>query len=346
MYVIGFLGNYGGRNCSYDGQTIKTKIVSSEIEKHLGTNVVIKKNTYGGCVFFFKLPFVIYTLLSSCKNVLIFPAQRGIKLIVPFLVVFNKFFKRKLHYVVIGGWLPEFIESRPILKSLLKKMDWIYVETETMKKKLEVQGLKKVCVMPNFKDLHIVNENNFCSVGESPYKFCTFSRVMKEKGIEDAVKAIVKLNEVAVSPICTLDIYGKVDASQNEWFDNLIRTSPKEIIYKGVVSSEKSVETLKDYYALLFPTYYDGEGFAGTLLDAFAAGVPVIVSDWHYNAELVENGVTGLICNVRDTDDLAKKILFSIEHKKEWRQYKENCIKKANEFIPSKVIKTLLSRLG
>ena len=77
-----------------------------------------------------------------------------------------------------------------------------------------------------------------------------------------------------------------------------------------------------------------------------SAGVPVIASDWHYNAELVENGLTGLICNVRDADDLAKKILFAIEHKKEWLQYKENCIEKANEFIPSNVIKTLFSRLG
>lgn len=345
MYKIGILGNYGGKADSFDGQTIKTKIVSSEIEKQLGANAIIKKNTYGGFNFLLKMPFLILMLLSFCKNVLIFPAQRGIKLIVPFLIVFNKVFRRKLHYVVIGGWLPDFIEARPIIAAQLKKLDCIYVETEIMKKKLMAQGLQNVCVMPNFKDLHVIKTKDLCSVIEPPYKFCTFSRVMKEKGIEDAVKAIVMLNKGTSSPICTLDIYGKVDVSQKEWFNNLMKSAPKEIIYKGVVCSEKSVETIKDYFALLFPTYYEGEGFAGTLLDAFAAGVPVIASDWRYNAELVENGVTGLISNVRNTDDLAKKILFAIEHKKEWFQYKENCIEKANEFIPSNVIKTLLSRL-
>ena len=121
MYKIGILGNYGGKKGAYDGQTIKTKIVCSEIEKKMGVNAVIKKNTYGGIIFLLKLPFWIFTLLCLCKNVLFFPAQRGIKLIVPFLVVFNKFFRRKLHYVVIGGWLPEFIKSRPILTLQLKK---------------------------------------------------------------------------------------------------------------------------------------------------------------------------------------------------------------------------------
>ncbi len=36
-------------------------------------------------------------------------------------------------------------------------------------------------------------------------------------------------------------------------------------------------------------------GFAGTLIDAMAAGVPVIASNWKYNPEIVIENVTGRI---------------------------------------------------
>lgn len=41
------------------------------------------------------------------------------------------------------------------------------------------------------------------------------------------------------------------------------------------------------YFVLLFPTYYENEGFARTLIDAYSAEVPVIVTDRRYNSELV-----------------------------------------------------------
>lgn len=66
---------------------------------------------------------------------------------------------------------------------------------------------------------------------------------------------------------------------------------PSYIRYGGLVPFDKSVNVLKDYLALLFPIYYEGEGFAGTLIDAYFAGVPVIAPDWKYNAELVNEYV-------------------------------------------------------
>lgn len=72
---------------------------------------------------------------------------------------------------------------------------------------------------------------------------------------------------------------------------------PPYIRYGGSVPFDKSVNVLKDYFALLFPTYYEGEGFAGTLIDAYSAGAPVIVIafDWKYNSELVNENV-GYVC--------------------------------------------------
>ncbi|MDB8680477.1 hypothetical protein [Mediterraneibacter gnavus] len=53
------------------------------------------------------------------------------------------------------------------------------------------------------------------------------------------------------------------------------------------------MNAFKNYYALLFPTCYKGEGIVGTLLDVMVVGVQVIASDGKYNKEFVNerNGV-------------------------------------------------------
>lgn len=343
MYKIGLIGNYGSDSDLADGQTIKTEIVSSEIMRNIGESQIIKWNTCGSFFSLFKIPFVLLKYLALCRNIVIFPAQNGVKIIAPFLSFFNIFFNKNLHYVVIGGWLPEFLANRCLLSRMLKGFNWIYVETEIMKKKMNDLGFQNTCVMPNFKNIQVSTEIK--CIKNKPFKFCTFSRVMKEKGIEDAINAI-KLVTETYGKKCTLDIYGKIDSQQIEWFENLKKNFPLYIKYKGIISFQDSTNVLKNYYGLLFPTYYDGEGFAGTLLDAFAAGIPVIASDWHFNAELVENGKEGFLCRVHDVDDLSKKICLLIDSEKGWSSYSRNCIDKAKRYIPSEVIKILLSKLG
>ena len=92
-------------------------------------------------------------MISALKhgdNVLIFPAHNGIRVYAPLLSLFRRFFKNKrLHYVVIGGWLPEFLLKRKLLAKILKRFDGIYAETNTMKNALEGQVFHNVFVMPN-----------------------------------------------------------------------------------------------------------------------------------------------------------------------------------------------------
>lgn len=44
---------------------------------------------------------------------------------------------------------------------------------------------------------------------------------------------------------------------------------------------------------MVIPTYYQGEGFPGTILDSYIFGVPVIVSKCKYNSEMIKEGKTG-----------------------------------------------------
>lgn len=340
MKKVSVIGHFAFGLKYLDGQTVKTKIVTTELEKQLGTDQVSKIDTHGGAKIIPKAILQLFWAFKNNANIIILPAKNGIKFFVPMCVLLNKILHRKLHYVVIGGWLGDLLEHSPKIKSGLKEFTCIYVETNEMKKKLNTIGLQNVVVMPNFKQLQLLREEDLCIPSTEPFKLCTFSRVMKEKGIEDAVKAVKLLNKEKGYTAYTLDIYGQIDPNQEEWFQNLQSQIPEYVTYKGLVEFDKSVEVIRDYYLLLFPTYYEGEGFAGTLLDAMAAGVPIIASDWKYNKEII-NKNNGLLFQTHNVEDLVNKIM-SI---KDIGQLKKSCLREAHKYSPKNVIQIILSRL-
>ena len=178
-----------------------------------------------------------------------------------------------------------------------------------------------------------------------PYRLCTFSRVMKEKGIEDAAKAVQAINEEAGSAVFELDIYGQIDSGQTDWFEQLKASFPEYVRYKGLVPFDKSVDVLKDYFALLFPTFYDGEGFAGTIIDSFAAGVPVIASDWKYNNEIITPHKTGLLFEAKNNAALISALKYLTQNTSEINNMKPLCLEAAEKYSPQAAIKPLIIKI-
>ena len=342
--LIGICGHYSNASVALNGQTVKTKIVTQELCRHAGQDRVRCIDTHGGVKMLLKLPFQLWRMLAWCTDMVILPAQNGLRVITPILSLLNVFYRRGLHYAVIGGWLPEFLEDKKVLSRQLKKFKGVYVETEAMKKALEKQGFANVFVMPNCKQLDILTPEQLTQP-RKPYKLCTFSRVMKEKGIEDAVEAVKRINEAAGETLVTLDIYGQVDQQQTQWFEQLRSQFPAYVRYGGLVPFDKSVEVLKDYFALLFPTYYEGEGFAGTLLDALASGTPVIASDWRYNPELVKQGRTGVLFPAGDVDALVGRLREALDDVSGWNAMRPLCLQEAHSYQPEEVLRVLLSQM-
>ena len=274
-----------------------------------------------------------------------FPAHNGIRVFAPLLYVFRKFFKnRKLHYAVIGGWLPEFLKQRKKLIKAISCFDGIYVETNTMKTALEALGLKNLYVVPNCKKLNVLSDEELVYPSGIPYRLCIFSRVMREKGIETAINVITRINEKLGHAVYSLDIYGPIDQNQIEWFDELKEKFPDFVRYCGCVDANKSVEVLRDYFALLFPTHFYTEGIPGTIIDAYAAGIPVISAKWASYADMVDEGVTGYGYEF-DNEEHFEEILKNVANSPEMiLSLKKNCINKANDYIPERVVRLLADR--
>ena len=347
MKKVAVIGHFAFGRESLDGQTVKTKNVTDALRRAVGEDNVLCFDTHGGVRALLKSFVTVFKALRKSENVIIMPAHNGLKVFGRLLPLFRKLFKnRKIHYSVIGGWLPRVLENKKGLARALKKFDGIYVETGTMKRALEAQGFENVCVMPNFKAIEPVAECDLVYHKMPPYKLCTFSRVMKEKGIEAAINAIDEINLKNGKTVYTLDIYGPIDQNQTEWFEKIRSGFSENIKYCGCVPSEDSVGVLKNYFALLFPTEFYTEGIPGTIIDAYAAGVPVISSRWESFSDMVDDGVTGKGYEFGNAREFTEVLDGSANDPDSLNAMKRACLAKSSEFMPDCAIQILVERLS
>lgn len=344
MSKFAVIGAFDFKNLSTGGQPVKTRNLYQVLSEKYGTDEVAYIETYGWKKHPFTIIAAVRRAVKQSENVIMLPAHNGVKVFAPLLLRYAKGTSVKLFYDVIGGWLPQKTESDPTLAAQLRRFNGIWVETSSMKNALERQGFSNVSVVPNFKFITPLAAKELPPLGK-PYRLCTFSRVMKEKGIEDAVEAVTMVNDDFGETVFTLDIYGPVDENQTEWFDKLQTVFPQYVHYCGCVNSDKSVDVLKAYFALLFPTFYDGEGFAGTLIDAFSSGVPVIASDWKYNPEIVHENV-GIIYPTRNVESLADILKNIANNPKIIINKKLYCLKEAMRYSPAGVLDAIVKELN
>ena len=87
-----------------------------------------------------------------------------------------------------------------------------------MKSALEANGFRNIFLMPNCKPLAVLSEDELVYPTGTPYRLCTFSRVCKEKGIEDAVHAVASVNETLGYTAYTL----RYLRSGRQWPDGVV----------------------------------------------------------------------------------------------------------------------------
>jgi galacturonosyltransferase len=133
------------------------------------------------------------------------------------------------------------------------------------------------------------------------FHFLYLGRIMKEKGIDELFSAMRRLHEERGSQV-VLDLVG--------FFDDDYETEVNQLVADGIAVFHGFQSDPCPYYAatdcVVLPSYH--EGMSNVLLEASATGRPVITSNIHGCKEAVIDGKTGLLCAVKDTDDLLDKM--------------------------------------
>lgn len=341
---IGIIGHFGGDKEYTDGQTVKTRSVYNALYD-AGYRDIAEVDTY----FVKKSPvrFILSFLKAvlTCKKYIVLVSAKGRRILFPVLYGMSRVFRREIYHYAIGGRLYDELLQKPRWIRYVSSFQGNWMESRLLAEQLRSLGIRNADYVPNIKRITVLREADLPKRFTAPYRFCTFSRVMKEKGIEDAIGAVCAVNR-EYGDVARLDIYGPVESGFEETLAQLTARSDSAARYCGVAEPDKSVDTLKDYYMTLFPTRYWREGMPGTVLDSLAAGVPVIARRWKYCDEMLENHVTGLVYAFDEPESLPGLIRYAIDHEEIIREMKINCLRKAAEYDPASVIHLILDKMG
>ena len=139
----------------------------------------------------------------------------------------------------------------------------------------------------------------------SSFRFLLIARMLKDKGVVEFVNAAQLLKESVVKvEFCLLgflDVQNPAAISSEkmkEWTDQGF------VKYLGV--SDDVREHIASADCIVLPSYR--EGTPRTLLEAAAMGKPIITTNVVGCKEVVEHGFNGLLCEVKNAQDLAEKM--------------------------------------
>ncbi|MBR6917904.1 MAG: glycosyltransferase family 4 protein [Clostridia bacterium] len=131
-------------------------------------------------------------------------------------------------------------------------------------------------------------------------KLLFIGRVMNDKGVRELFDGIRKLKDGGVT--VSLDVVG--------WCEDECRELLDRAVSDGVVTYHGWQEDVRPYIkkcnAVILPSYH--EGMANSLLEAEAAGRPVLASRIHGCVETFDEGVTGFSFEPRDTASLVNAV--------------------------------------
>jgi glycosyltransferase involved in cell wall biosynthesis len=207
----------------------------------------------------------------------------------------------------IHGWSAD--ESRRIRfyeavsRAFLKRFDCVYPLSPALLQTLQQRGFDplRLRLVLNSVDLSGLDFRINPRNAVDPFSALFVGRIYRPKGVFDLVAAFSQAKLPAYSH---LHIVGDgEDVRELETFIRNLGIADK-VTLAGATSSVP--EYLADSHVLVLPSY--AEGIPRVVMEAFAAGTPVIGTDIPGIRQLVEDEETGLLAPLGDTGGLARAI--------------------------------------
>jgi glycosyltransferase involved in cell wall biosynthesis len=210
-----------------------------------------------------------------------------------------------------------------LMRQLLARADLILAPSHSLRDRYVEWGipLERIRYFPNgiAADLSPISRAD-----DSPVRrFGYIGGFHPYKGLGVLIKAFNQLEELDV----TLAIHGRASTPRAEAYAAELQAAVRNprITFAGAFPPSQLAQVLAELDVLILPsTIYENNPMS--ILEAFAAGVPVIASNIGGMAELVEHDVNGLQFRAGSADDLAAKIRFANSNPERVRAYRANIV--------------------
>jgi glycosyltransferase involved in cell wall biosynthesis len=203
------------------------------------------------------------------------------------------------------------------VKLILRLASHIIVLTKIQKKSLSVFCKKnKVTVIPNMIDTCLFPKHKQNNNGKISILF--MSKIESKKGAFDVIEAI---SQVVKYYNHTKFIFAGEGPDLKKLKLVCCENGCEEFIkFLGHVKDQKKVNFLINGDIFLFPSHYQ-EGMPYALLEAMAAGLPVIATNTGGIPEIIRHNKNGLLVPPAQPDQLAEAIINLIRHPKKRKMF-------------------------
>lgn len=157
------------------------------------------------------------------------------------------------------------------------------------------------------------------------------SNFRKVKRVQDVVKVFQQVKRELPSKLILIG-----DGPERDHVQQICRQYDicGDIKFLGKVKYVEKILSLADLFVLTSQT----ESFGLAALEAMASRVPVVSTNTGGTPEVNEHGVSGLLSDVGDIDQMAKNAISIIKDESTLNRYKENALKRAFTFDIQKIL--------
>lgn len=244
-------------------------------------------------------------------------------LTVPAALLAARFFRKPFLLRLFGGkdyrTLPPRRQGR--VRRVIARADAFLVESRALVRSAEADGIPGVKWYPNSRPMPPLPADTATKERRCE-RFVFVGHIRTDKGIRELLEAASQLRGNVV-----VDVYGTLGYDVTE----AAFSRSGGATYRGALPPGNVLETLGRYDALVLPTYHEGEGYPGVVLEAYAAGLPVIATCWGGLPEIVDES-TGILVPPRDPSALAGAMKALSEDPGLYTRLREGVLKKRMEF--------------
>ena len=167
---------------------------------------------------------------------------------------------------------------------------------------------KNLLIIPNGVD--VKSYDKIIVSKSKKFKIIFVGRIHPQKGLEYLIKAMPKI--ISKNPLVEVHIIGtgELEKELKELSKQL--NVEKNVFFRGKIFSDALIKEYKSSHLFVLPSLYEGQPL--TLLEAWAAKLPVVVTNVGGNKDFVVNEQNGYIIKVKDIDLLAATINKAIRN--------------------------------
>jgi glycosyltransferase involved in cell wall biosynthesis len=248
-----------------------------------------------------------------------------------FFLALTKLFRVKVLFQVHGGRLDEFLMKRSFFSKLvilrtLRLADQIAVLSSVQKRAFEKYDIQnEIIIVPNIVDANRFSQNSKRKKpGDNLDRLIVILFItpifFKRKGVWEILEAVPQVTQ---SHKNVRFVFIGADQEESTMRSYCVQKGLQSYVeFPGRRFGQAIIDAYHNADIFLLPSYQ--EGFPLTILEAMAAGLPVISTPVGAIPEVIENGVNGFLIPPRDSQALAEKINLLIEHRELREKMAEN----------------------